>query len=471
MRFLIIDLAPLDQESVYSIVSTALRSSDEKTFKLSEIVHNKSNGNPMYVIQFLIGLLEDGILRYNLGLNVWLYDELSVRSRIVTDNVAELAVARLQRLDARLQQVLVTAACLGQTFDKPMLEFVLLEPRIRHLSSMGSVDDDCESSQSNGDWASHLSEALGLLVQETVIDYIKPLDAYCFMHDLIQEAAFDLIPLARRGELQREVGRRLLRREGLTTLDDKFYFRAIDLSNTGSESLSEEEMVELAYCNEEAGQKAMAKACFVAALKYFEEGLNLLGHAAWMKEPQLALELSTGAVEASFCCGDFHTMDTRIASIMDRDPPIETKIRVSIAMISRNGVQFRHELSLEIGRRLLKEMKITIMPKRPRLRHLVIEFLKTKRLLRARTLESLSELPMMESKQWLQAMSVADVLDPVANSNVFFFVVLKLRSLQWTLQHGVCSCSPSIFAAYALLMCASGDVARAKEMGTIDNRF
>jgi predicted ATPase len=365
----------------------------------------------------------------------------------------------------------MTAACLGQTFDLSVLEFVLLEPKIQLLLSRCSDVDDCENVQPEGDSSSNLSEALVSLVQETVIDYIKPLNAYCFMHDLIQAAAFDLIPPASRVEVQCEVGRCLLRREGSTALDDKCYFRAVDLSNTGSSSLSEEEKVGLAYTNERAGRKAMAKAGFAAALKYFEAGLSLLGPVAWTKEPQLAMELSTGAVEASFCCGDFDIMETRVSSLLDRDPPIENKIRVSIARISSNGVQFRHELSLEIGRRLLKEMKITNLPSHPRLHHLVIEFLKTKRVLKGRTAESLSELPLMKNKRWLRAMSVADVLDPVANSNVFFFVVLKLRSLQWTLEHGVCSCSPSIFAAYALLLCATGDVARAQEIGTIGFRI
>jgi predicted ATPase len=468
-----IRLPLLNQEAVYSIVSTALRSSEERAFKLSEIVHQKSNGNPMYVIQFLIGLFEDGFLRYNIGSMQWTWDELNVRSRFVTDNVVELAEARLLRLNASQQQILMVAACLGQIFDPPKLEFVLTDPKVHSLLPLqiGDLTGDEQLETKEIDWNTKVRDHLEELVEEAIIEYIAPLNTYCFIHDLIQQAAFELIPEPLRIRVQCEVGQRLLRCQEPATVDDKYYFRAVELANVGVNELLEDDgpdRVELAYVNDDAGQKAMAKAAYSAALKYFDAGLLWLGPDAWSTEPTLALDLSSGAVEAAFCSGDFDTMEARMASVLDRDLPVEDKVRVYLIRISSYGVQYRHELCLEIAVKVLKEMGITRLPLRPRSYQVVLEAIKTKLLLRNRTEESLTSLPLIESKRWLQAMSITDMLQQIAyNSNQNFFAVMRLRSLRWTLNHGVCSYTPSLFAAYALLLCATGDVQKGHVMGTI----
>jgi predicted ATPase len=471
-----IHLPLLNQEAVYSIVSTALRSSEERAFKLSEIVHQKSNGNPMYVIQFLIGLFEDGFLRYNIGSMQWMWDELNVRSRFVTDNVVELAEARLLRLNASQQRILMVAACLGQTFDKPKLEFVLTDPKVHSLlpllrSGEEESHDGIGEVVSEIDWSASVRVHLEELVDEAIIEYIAPLNTYCFIHDLIQQAAFELIPEPARVRVQCEVGQRLLRCQAPASIDDKYYFRAVELANVGvHESIEESgpDRVELAYVNDDAGQKAMAKAAYSAALKYFDAGLMWLGPDAWSKEAKLALDLSSGAVEAAFCSGDFDTMEARMSSVLDRDLPIEDKVRVYLIRISSYGVQYRHELCLEIAVKVLKEMGIARLPLRPRSYQVVLEAIKTKFMLRNRTEESLTSLPLIESKRWLQAMSITDMLQQIAyNSNQNFFAVMRLRSLQWTLNHGVCSYTPSLFAAYALLLCASGDVQKGHAMGAL----
>ena len=46
-----------------------------------------------------------------------------------------------------------------------------------------------------------------------------------------------------------------------------------------------------------------------------------------------------------------------MASVLDRDLPIEDKVRVYLIRISSYGVQYRHELCLEIAVKVLKETR------------------------------------------------------------------------------------------------------------------
>jgi predicted ATPase len=385
-------LSSLDQPAVLNIVQTALRCTEERTFRLAEIVHSKSSGNAMYVIQFLSSLYDDGLLRYNVGSMSWMWDEPAVRSRFVTDNVVDLTTAKLQKLPLRMRTLLMMAACLGRTFDRSTLELIRRQERIKALLLVGSgaveeaaeeaalpeapmqdssdskppelaetssspsasepdspmsvvdelveeekvgdgpaaEEETVEESEVLIDW---LSAALHQLAEESVIEYLPELRTYCFAHDMIQEAASRLIPDKVRGPVQREVGRALLQSHQLKELEDNFYFRAIELSNVVGSSEEEEKDVdagdrhELARHNSEAGQRAMAKAAFGSALKYFAAGLRHLGNDGIRSDTTLFLELSSGAVEAAFCSGNSDALEKHIARAMQVDTPIENKVR------------------------------------------------------------------------------------------------------------------------------------------------
>ena len=473
-----IAIGNLDQSAVLSIVSTALRSSEERTFKLSEIVHQKTNGNAWYAIQFLRSLYDEGLLRFNLGLMQWMWEETKVRSQFVMDNVVDLTAAKIRRLPPACQNVLQIASCLGQTFDLDHLEFVLQEPRVKAIfdsvaaGGNGDKEEDEEKAEAmERHWPDDLVVCLKELVQESVIDFISQLKCYCFVHDLIQEAAFHLIPESKSARIQREVGRRLLRcKEHLasTKLGDQYYFRAIDLSNAGSDLLDDHEKLALANFNLEAGEKAMEQAAFASALKYMEQGLRCLGPEAWSREAELTLGLASGAVEAAYCCGDFESMEVHMASVLDRDDlPIQDKVRVYLTRILSYGAQDRNFEALQVGRKVLREMKVTNLPMRPTTRHIIVELLKTKQLLRNHTPDSLLALPKLESKKWLLAMSVVDMMNATAYVfDINFFTVMNLRTLRWSVAHGVCRYSPTVFSTYGVILSGLGDVKVARMYGT-----
>ena len=490
-----IPMGSLDQSAVLSIVSTVLRSSEEKTFQLSEIAHQKSNGNALYVIQFLTSLYDEGLLKYNLGLLQWTWEESKVRARFVMDNVVDLTAAKIQRLPYPLQRVIQVAACLGQTFDRDHLECIVREPRVRQALATNHIDcfeekvvaidtgdrnDNVNDEPNNrpaddGDqaWPSDLSACLEALLDEAVIDYIPQLGCYCFVHDLIQDAAFHLVPEENRLRLQSEVGRRLLRfrDDGETCrsprLSDQYYFRAVDLSNAGVDFLDGPEKRALADHNRAAGTKAMEQAAFAAALRYMEHGQRCLGPGGWSDHPQLALALASGAVEASYCCGDFESMESHMASVLKRDIPVEDKVRVYLTRILSYGAQDQNAKALATGRKVLLRMGMTRLPKRPGLRHVVLELVKTKFLLRRHTESTLLALPLLTNDRWLQAMSVVDMMNAIAYcTDINFFAVMTLRMLRWVVTHGVCQYAPTVFSTYGIILCGLGELQAARMFGT-----
>jgi predicted ATPase len=455
-----ISVAGLDQMATHSIVSTALRSSGERTLKLAEIVHQKSNGNAMYTIQFLRSLYEDGLLKFNLGSMSWTWDDLSIQSRSVTDNVVDLTTAKLQRLDPSTREILQVASCLGQTFDERKLKSAMADPGVRELLASSSNGTEMPVAGQSSD----LTDCLCKLVEDGVIDYRHQLDSFCFVHDLIQEAASNLIPNEIRAKLHCSVGLCLL--QDAESLDDKFFFRAVELSNIGLEGLSDSERMRMSRFNEAAAQKATERACFSSALKYYEEGLRCLGSDPWLTDQALALSLSSGAVEAAFCSGDFETMEARMTSVLSQPIPIEAKVRVYLTRILSYSARELNDLCLATGRQVLIDMGMSTLPMHPGKGHVIIEFLRTKMALRRHTEESLKNLPLLEDKRWFQAMSVVDMMQAVAYcTDQDFFAVMNLRMLRWTLKHGVCRFSPTVFATYGIILCTLNEIDAGQMMG------
>jgi predicted ATPase len=453
-----IHLGNLDQSAVLSMVSTALRSSEERTVKLSEIVHQKSHGNPLYALQFLTRLYDDGLLKYSLGMMQWQWCDLRVRTRFVMDNVADLTSAKLQNLSLQKRTVLQIASCIGHTFGKEHLEFVIRGPRVRQLFV---PEDDT--------WPADLDLCLTGLIEEAAIDFVPELKCYCFVHDTIHDAAFRLIPDVDRIKVQSEVGRRLLRSAEhvhCPRFSDMYFFRAVELSNSGALLLAEDEALELAKHNLEAGLRAISKAAFTSALKYMEEGLQLLGPSGWEKQPELVLNLVEGAAEASYCCGDFVAMEKHLESVLTRELPICDKVRCYLTRILSHGAQDRNSLALETGRKVLVEMKVSTLPMKPGIFHVFVELMKTKRCLKKYDQQSLLSLPNLENKKWYQAMSVVDMMNAIAYcSDINFFAVMNLRMMRWTLSHGVCQFSPTVFCTYGIILCGLGELKEAHKFG------
>jgi histidine kinase len=135
--------------------------------------------------------------------------------------------------------------------------------------------------------------------------------------------------------------------------------------------------------------------------------------------------------------------------------------------ITSYGCQDKHGLAISTGRQVLIEMGVTRLPIRPRLTHVVAELLKTKWVLRKHTQQSLLELPNLESKRWLHAMSIVDMMEAVAfGSDINLFAVMNLRMIRWTVRYGLSRFSPTALAAYGVTLCHVGELQAAQSFGT-----
>jgi predicted ATPase len=112
-----LSLSSLDFTSINLLLADTLKCSTDKTEELAKLCMKKTNGNPFFLIQFLLTIYGNKLFEFDHKLMVWHWDIYKIEKLKVTDNVVDLMVNEIQKLSEDTQSALKLAACIGNQFD------------------------------------------------------------------------------------------------------------------------------------------------------------------------------------------------------------------------------------------------------------------------------------------------------------------------------------------------------------------
>ena len=243
-------MAPLARDDLGQLIADALRCEPPGAAPLAQLVHEKTAGNPFFVIQFLHTLAEEGLLAFDHDAARWRWDLERIHAKSYTDNVVDLMVGKLTRLPTETQQALQQLACLGNVAAVTMLSIVLGTPE------------------------EQVHAALWPAVRQELIQRLE--GSYRFIHDRVQEAAYSLIPEALRAEVHLRIGRQLAAQTPPENREEAI-FEIVNQLNHGARLItSQDEREQLAEFNLIAGKRAKASTAYASALTYLAAGAALL---------------------------------------------------------------------------------------------------------------------------------------------------------------------------------------------------
>jgi predicted ATPase len=356
------------------------------------------------------------------------------------------------------------ASCLGFVFDVDALERIVISEGLLKLDEEGSSQGIAEAEMRE---SFHRDVAVAVkanLIEEAAAK-IK------FSHDRVQQAAYALMPSGDNGYLlHTRIGKVLLEMSEETEEGEWMFFAGVDLLTKFASQISDEgSQVELARLSLEAGKKAELKSAFIPATHYLLEGIKLLDPTnRWTEHYELCLELHIKAAEVGRTYGDFQETLALVEEILAHGQCLKDKLRALLVKAYVLGGQHKLLEAIDTCRGALRLLRIWL-PSNPKRIHVLVEYARTKRILKGRKAHDLLSLPRtsdemkIEAIRFLNAASVfawhAD-LESVAS---FLF----LRMMRLTLKHGLCKFSPFVVATFGMLLAAIGEHKEGYEFGRV----
>ena len=449
-----ITLAPLKLEHIVALLVDTLRADADTVRPLAETLLRKTDGNPFFLQQFLTALNEQRLLTFDAERGRWGWDDAKIGAAVASDNVVDLLVARLRRLSEVAREVLTLGACVGQEFDLGTLSLI--------------------SGRPSGQLTAGVWEALreGLLVPldasyrflaETVKegeDLGEALKSgYRFLHDRVQQAAYELIDASERGRLHARIGRLLLAQAGSEPGDDAL-FEVVRQMNLGAGSIVDaEERHRLARFNLKVGLKVASSGAHASALDLLRRCLALLGPDAWKDDHATAHRAHLALAECEFMSGSvadaLRTLDVAEAhakTTLERVAGREIRIIVLSSDVRR--LLEAVDCGVDTARMLGAEFPSDDAQLGPAIG---AELGALKSLLANRSVESLLDLPEVADPE---KRALVDVLFKT-NASAFMSkpqasVLIGLKAVRLAIENGNAPKSPYFYGNYGIINNAVG---------------
>ena len=302
-----IAVKPFRSADMAALVAHTLQCERDRTESLSQLVHEKTGGNPFFAIQFLTMLADEGLLAFDHETVAWDWDIEGIKSKGFTENVADLMARKLARLPGGTQKAIKLFACLGNTADDVTLASILREPN------------------------DALHAALGEAVRAGLIS--RSSNSYSFAHDRVREAAYETIPPAERAQMHLDIGRILSSRAAPAEIEEKIFEIADHFNNGASLIHSSEEKTRVAELNLTAGRRAMVSAAYASALAYLDSGRALLAEDSWEWQYRLVFDLELYGSECAFLTGDAKTAQNQLLALTERATNIVDRAAIARVLL------------------------------------------------------------------------------------------------------------------------------------------
>ena len=438
-------LGALHVPHINQLIGDTLRCSLEETLPLAELILQKTGGNPFFLTQLLQTLYKNNLLLFNSSQISWQWEIEEIQGAGITDNVVELMIAKIKKLDAHAQNILKLAACIGNRFDLEILSIV-------NAKSPSATARELWPALQQG-LIIPLKDNYKVPLVGSLADTSSSSIPYLFLHDRVQQAAYALIPEAQQKEVHLKVGQLLLRNNNQEQLEENIFDIVNQLNFGGELFTSQSEIDNLAKLNLIAGKKAKNAAAYEPALKYFEAGLELLSPNSWQSQYDLTLNLHLETLEAQYINTQFEEAETLCTVVLEKAQELLDQVKVYELQIQSHIAKFQFPLAIDTALEILKKLRVEI-PRQVTQKRINEEYKSLKLLLKNRSVESLFELPYMSDPYKLAAIRILlAVTAPAFITNPFLYSLISLTATNLCITYGNPPQAAGVYIFYGKLLC------------------
>ena len=419
-------LTPLTRHDLEQLIAHSLYCEPERAGPLAELVEQKTSGNPFFAIQFISALFEEGLLVFDHIEGQWSWDLGRIHAKGYTDNVVDLMVGKLNRLPIETQKALQQLACLGNSSDFALLRMV-------YQDSSEEMDEQL--------WA---AVRTGLIFRSE--------DAYRFLHDRVQEAAYSLIPQELRAETHLRIGMLMASHTSPDKLEEGI-FEIVNQLNRGAHLItSTAERERIAHLNLIAGKRAKISTAYASALKYLHAGRGLLTDEIWARNYDLVFPIEYLLAECELLNTNMSAAENRLSMLAERAKGAHDTALVTRLCLTLYDLLGRSDRGVEVFIEYQRGRGKAWSP-HPTNEEVALEYDQIRSLVETGKVGKLVGLPLITDPDVLD---ILDVFTEVSMSAMFtdgnLYALVLCRMVGLSLEHG--NSDASCFAYVSLGMLA-----------------
>jgi predicted ATPase len=413
------------------------------------------------VQSFFIFLHDLNLIWFDIDGKRWKWHINIAKGINLPDNVVELFVLKLRKLDTETQNLFSLAACLGNRFDLEMLSII-----------SGYSSQKCFSLLSSGEAKTLFLpfDNKGINIPEQDLPIRRK---FTFLHDRVQQAAYTLIEPEVIPAILLKIGRLLLTQLQPEQLDERLFEVMNDL-NAASHLIEEkDEQMKMVELNIMAARKAHAATAYRSALQFYRVANSFLERSGftkqlWLDHHELAMNLFKERAVCEFLEGDRNEAEKSIQLAVDNSISALEKAQVLNILIVHYTLMARYPEAIVSGQQALAALGISLpVDNYEAARDVEIALVRQE--LKNHQISSLVDLPIMTNPEMLMAAKILITMGPPCyRSHQRLWSVIVPKVVNLTPQYGnIPQVGYSHTAFGGLLGWVDNDYTSAKEFGEL----
>ncbi|KAI2505379.1 PhoQ sensor [Fragilaria crotonensis] len=410
-----IRLENLDGAAVHQLVSSQLGpDSENKTRELSELLWQKTAGNPFHILQLFESIQSDGLLKCS-SENQWQFDIDKIRRQTqVSDSLADLLLHKVQRLSPFAQKTCMIASLRlshGRRYSRDVVFYAFLEDESRRHEGASQ--------------AFSLDSATVLLL-----------------------AAIDA------GFLERT-------KEDSNSATIRFRLAFSRWFRMKKRKIAPFDRGPAKYCKE--------KSAFIDAVHCLRRGLELIdGESKWTEHFDLAFELMELLAKTELIVGNFDSCKEVTRDVLLRSKSVHQQLNLLLINMEVRMAENDVDQSIAAANESLILLGVKV-PSRISMLHVMLKLFKVKRLLGRKSDQHILALPLIENQLMASAIvvlfnaSAYFAMKNAENETLFY----SLLAVELTLRYGLSPYSAPAFAVCGMIEVFLGNHMRGYRFGKL----
>lgn len=420
-------LAGLTIEHFESFFRDTFNRDDQDIKIFSELIHKRTNGNPFFCKQVISLLYGKNLLYFDYKAHRWDWDLGGIQALKITDNVVELMLHKLTELPEETQKLLRDAACVGNRFTIETLMVISGQSPEAIAEALWPAMQD-EIIQTPG-----LSyKRVEALKNKNLSVLLSKEITYQFIHDRVQQAAYESIPAADRQKTHLAIAHLLMEKEPKACLKERL-FEVVGHFNLAHELIESREKFRVIDLNYRAAMQARNANAFQPMSNYLLAALNLMDENAWGTDYETTFKVNRDYALSLFSLGNAAEAEALINKLLFRAKNNFDKVSLYALQLRSFHAQGEMDKSLVAGRAALALLGVHF-PTQVSFIDLLLKWLEIRWHMRRFHIESLDkELPPLTDPNIVAAFEIfPQLMGPASwkSASLQQYVVLMAMDLQ-----------------------------------------